>query len=113
MFRTKSDDVFHLEIAARSTVDIDVRHNRLEWHGRKVSKVVGAEQTHLFAGHKHKRNGAAWRLRKTRVSPGDFEQSRCARRIVEGAVTHRVTIHCRADSEMIHVSGIHNVLIPQ
>ena len=81
--------------------------------GWKMGEVVGAQQSHFFSGHKNKQHGPARRLREAGIGPRDFQQGGGAGGVVEGAVTNVVAIHCRADSEMIHMRGVDHILVAQ
>src|SRR5208283_1926541 len=107
----QNDQVLHVVVQTGRTVDVDVRSNRASRDGGKVREVIGTQQAHLFTGNKDEQDGAARSCGQGGGAARDFDQARNSAGIVESAVANVVAIHRRADSEMIDVRGVGDVLV--
>ena len=113
MLAAERHHVLHGVVKPGRDIDVDVGDDGRQRHGGEVREVVGAEQAQLLAGQHDEENRAARRFRQTGKGARDFQQAGDTGGVVERSMTDVIAIHGRANSQMVKVRGVDDVLIAQ
>src|SRR5262249_23952750 len=94
-------------------VNVHVGDHRVGRHGGLGSEVVGTEQAGVFSGDDDEKEGSASPGVHSGKGAGDFEQSRTAGGVVQGAVVDRIAFHGFTNADVVEVCGVDDVFILQ